>query len=109
MGSNEGCSPQRICDRGIEHPARSGEQVMLPKVSCILPMGYGEEFVKVAIQCFLDQDYEGELELVVVDNNDEPIEDLLDDVENVKYFRTPKKCVGWLRNYGTEQASGDVC
>ena len=41
--------------------------MFLPKVSCILPTGYGNRFVGVAIGCFLTQVYLGETELVIVD------------------------------------------
>jgi len=80
----------------------------LPKVSCILPTGYGDKFVATAIECFFNQSYEGDLELVVVDNNDEPIEELAE-VVFVKYVRSKRMSVGALRNLGTQHASGEIC
>jgi glycosyltransferase involved in cell wall biosynthesis len=82
---------------------------MLPKVSCILPTGYGQQYVKTAIQCFLDQTYEGELELVVVDNNQEPVKNVLPNDDRIKYVACGQgKSVGYLRNLGISHSSGDV-
>jgi glycosyltransferase involved in cell wall biosynthesis len=88
---------------------------MLPKVSCILPCGYGDKYVGVALQSFMDQEYEGDLELVIVDNNDggsPELEELADSLAlfaDVVYVRCPRTPVGALRNLGTEHASGDIC
>jgi glycosyltransferase involved in cell wall biosynthesis len=82
---------------------------MLPKVSCIMPTCYGDQFVQSATECFLDQDYEGEMELIVVDNNDDsykPTGGLVDD--RIKVIRTTRKPVGALRNEGIKAASGEV-
>jgi glycosyltransferase involved in cell wall biosynthesis len=73
----------------------------LPKVSGILPVGCGDRYFRVAMSAFLAQTYEGELELVVVDNSDKPIEDLLPDDDRIKYFRSDRLPVGALRNAGT--------
>src|ERR1700730_15074134 len=90
-----------------------GEQkvMSLPKVSCILPTGYGEKYVYGAIKCFLDQTYPGELELVVVDNNIAPIKHLLPEDPRINYvrFHCMPKSVGALRNIGTVYATGEVC
>jgi glycosyltransferase involved in cell wall biosynthesis len=84
---------------------------MLPKVSCILPTGYGEKFVGTAVRCFKEQDYLGELELIVVDNNDEPWSDELvaSLPSNVRYVRSKRMSVGALRNLGTANATGEIC
>jgi hypothetical protein len=81
----------------------------LPKVSGILPVGCGDRYFQVAMSAFLAQTYEGELELVVVDNSDKPIEDLLPDDDRIKYFRSDRLPVGALRNAGTSYATGDIC
>lgn len=81
----------------------------LPKVSGILPVGAGDKYFRVAMNAFLTQRYEGELELVVVDNSDEPIEALLPDDERIKYVRCERMPVGALRNHGTSFATGDIC
>jgi glycosyltransferase involved in cell wall biosynthesis len=86
--------------------------MFLPKVSCILPTGYGNRFVSVAIGCFLTQVYLGEMELVIVDNNDTPLLDA-DEIEALPetfvYVRSKRMSVADLRNLGTQHATGDVC
>jgi len=88
---------------------------MLPLVSCILPTGYGDKFVSLAIQCFLDQTYEGPLELVIVDNNEADISIGVEIPEGeerfaVTYLRAPRgKSVGFYRNLGTRAATGEIC
>lgn len=84
---------------------------MLPRVSCILPTGYGHKFVSMALSCWLSQTYEGELELVVVDNNDEPwSQELVASLSSdVRYVRGPRMSVGALRNLGTQYATGEIC
>lgn len=79
-----------------------------PKVSGVLPVGYGDRFFRVAMTAFLSQDYPGELELVIVDNSDEPIQALLLEDDRIKYIRSERKPVGALRNIGTEQATGEI-
>jgi glycosyltransferase involved in cell wall biosynthesis len=89
-----------------------------PKVSCILATGYGDKFVRTAVQCFLNQRYEGELELVIVDNNDVPWTERLG-VEaeelpalldlGIRYIRCLRMPVGALRNLGTQHATGEIC
>lgn len=82
---------------------------MLPKVSVQLCACYGE-MVKVAIQCFLNQDYAGELELVVLDNNKEgeTIERLLPLDSRIVYARCGRASCGKLRNQANALATGDV-
>ena len=87
---------------------------MFPRVSCILPTGYGDKYVPLAIQCFLNQRYEGERELIIVDNNDAEISfgcEIPADESRiaVQYFRCPRMSVGALRNFGTERATGEIC
>jgi glycosyltransferase involved in cell wall biosynthesis len=101
--------PERVCGRGERNDSETEGQVVLPKVSCILPTGYGDKYVFGAIQCFLDQTYHGELELVVVDNNDESIHPLLPPDSRIKYTGCSRQPVGRLRNLGTQFATGEVC
>jgi glycosyltransferase involved in cell wall biosynthesis len=82
---------------------------MLPKVSCIMPTCYGEEYVFTALSCWGAQNYEGELELVIVDNNDfyDARLELAGTVFG-QYIRTTRKPVGALRNEGIKAATGEV-
>lgn len=81
------------------------------KVSCIMPCGYGDKFVGTAILCFMTQVFLGELELVIVDNNDQPMLDA-DEIaglpENFVYVRSKRMPVGALRNEAIRHASGEV-
>jgi glycosyltransferase involved in cell wall biosynthesis len=86
---------------------------MLPRVSCILPAGYGDTYVGMAIQCFLNQKYEGELELVLIDNNDREVAfgcDIPWSMERiaVQYHTCKRMPVGALRNFGTQHATGEI-
>jgi glycosyltransferase involved in cell wall biosynthesis len=94
----------------------------LPKVSAILPCGYGSKYVTVAIECFLRQNYAGSLELVIVDNNADgsTIEHLLPEFDtsnpdpfdpnylSLRYMQCDRASVGGLRNMGSKIATGDV-
>jgi glycosyltransferase involved in cell wall biosynthesis len=88
---------------------------MEPSVSCVLPCGYGDNYVGLAIQCFLDQRYAGHRELVIVDNNDGDVEFGVNvpaymdpELVTVKYVRSKRMPVGALRNLGIKHATGDV-
>jgi glycosyltransferase involved in cell wall biosynthesis len=88
---------------------------MEPSVSCVMPCGLGDKYVVTAIQCFLDQTYGGQLELVIVDNNEGEVKfgvnapaDLDQERVSVKYVRAPRAPVGALRNTGIRHATGDV-
>lgn len=76
-----------------------------PSVSLIMPVGYGERYFRVALGCALGQDYKGHLTLVLVDNSVEPVLA----IKPHGYFRAARGSVGYLRNYGTARATGDVC
>ncbi len=96
--------------RALARWSKGLKLAMLLKVSCILPTGYGPEFAARATKCFMDQMYEGELELVIVDNNDTPLlppNTMLE--ERVKYVRSKRMSVGALRNLGTRHATGEIC
>jgi glycosyltransferase involved in cell wall biosynthesis len=81
----------------------------LPKVSGILPVGYGEEYFRVAADAFLASTYEGELELVILDNNETPLDpSLLPDDPRVQYHHCDRMPVGALRNLGTSYSTGDI-
>jgi glycosyltransferase involved in cell wall biosynthesis len=84
---------------------------MLPSVSLILPVGYGDRYFQLALACAQFQTYEGELEIVIVDNSDTSIVSLIDDEddERIKYHRCERMPVGALRNLGTSYATGEVC
>jgi glycosyltransferase involved in cell wall biosynthesis len=64
----------------------------------------------VAAEAFLSSTYEGELELVILDNNETPLDpSVLPDDPRVKYYHCARMSVGALRNLGTSYATGDIC
>ncbi len=82
----------------------------LPRVSGILPVGYGEAYFRVAATAFLASTYEGELELIILDNNETPLDaSVIPDDPRVRYFHCDRMPVGALRNLGTSYATGEVC
>lgn len=82
----------------------------LPKVSGILPVGYGSDYFRVAADAFLASTYAGELELVILDNNETPLDQsLIPNDARVKYYHCDRMPVGALRNLGTSYATGDIC
>ncbi|HEX3527301.1 MAG TPA: glycosyltransferase [Thermoanaerobaculia bacterium] len=78
-----------------------------PLVSCIMPTFDRRAFIPQAIGCFLAQDYPS-LELVVVDDGNDPIADLLPSDPRIVYLRlSDRKTVGAKRNYACERARGE--
>lgn len=82
----------------------------LPKVSGLLPVGYGDKYFRVAADAFLASTYEGELELIILDNNETPLDpSLIPDDPRVKYYPSERKPIGALRNLAASYATGDIC
>ena len=66
-------------------------------------------FIPYLIQCFLHQDYVGDMEWIIVDDGTDSIEELVKDIPQVKYIRLDKKVpLGKKRNLMHEQCSGDI-
>jgi glycosyltransferase involved in cell wall biosynthesis/predicted O-methyltransferase YrrM len=79
-----------------------------PLVSCIMPTADRREFVPLAVEYFLRQDYP-DRELIVVDDGADAVADLMPEDERVRYFRLDeRRSVGEKRNFACEQARGDV-
>ena len=80
----------------------------LPLVTCIMPTRDRRAFVPQAIRCFEAQDYP-RLELVVVDDGDDPIADLLPADPRLVYVRPDARLsVGAKRNLACERARGEI-
>ena len=78
-----------------------------PFVSCIMPTYNRREFVPHAIRYFLRQDYEN-MELIVIDDGEDPIEDLIPKTEKLRYYRLEKKIsLGAKLNLACQYAKGD--
>ena len=79
-----------------------------PFVSCIMPTYNRRALLPLALELFRRQDYPSR-ELIVVDDGDDPVGDLADKVEGVRYFRLPRRMtIGAKRNFACEQARGDI-
>ena len=81
---------------------------MNPSVSVVMPVGCGDRYFRLALGCFLGQDYEGTLEVIILDNSPASIECLLPSDPRVRYFRCERMSIGALRNLGASYATGDI-
>lgn len=81
-----------------------GEQ----RVSCIMPTHNRREFVPLALDYFLRQDYPN-CELVVVDDGSDAVEDLMPADPRIRYQRLEgRHAQGVLRNLACEAATGEI-
>lgn len=79
-----------------------------PLVSCIMPTFNRRPLVPLAIDLFTRQDYPSR-ELIVVDDGEDPVEDLVRGAEGVRYFRLPgRRSIGAKRNFAAEHARGEI-
>jgi glycosyltransferase involved in cell wall biosynthesis len=78
----------------------------LPLVSCIMPTCNRRRFVSQAIRYFLRQQYEPK-ELIIVDDGDEPVEDLVPADNRIRLIRLAERTrLGAKRNLACEAARG---
>jgi cellulose synthase/poly-beta-1,6-N-acetylglucosamine synthase-like glycosyltransferase len=83
------------------------DPVRWPLVSCIMPTYNRRGMMPLAIRSFLRQDYPNR-ELIVVDDGDEPVEDLVSGLPGLRYHRLERRrTIGAKRNAECEQARGD--
>jgi Glycosyl transferase family 2 len=82
----------------------------LPDVSIVMLTHNRRNFMPLAKYSYMIQSYpEDKLELVVVDDGDDPIEDELIGVPNVKYVRLEERTsIGEKRNIGVENAMYNI-
>jgi glycosyltransferase involved in cell wall biosynthesis len=79
-----------------------------PLVSCIMPTCNRRRFVPFAIHYFLTQDYPNK-ELIILDDGDDPVEDLVPDNTLIRYIRIEKKLtLGRKLNMGCNLAEGEM-
>jgi glycosyltransferase involved in cell wall biosynthesis len=96
--------PRPSADAALVHITRKEYP---PLVSCIMPTYNRRPFIRRAVECFQRQDYPN-LELIIVDNGNDPIRDLLPDDPRVRYFPVPQKLtIGALRNLACREAQGE--
>lgn len=81
---------------------------MFHKVSCIMPTANRRRFVPLAIRQFQDQDYPA-CELIVLDDGDDPVEDLIPADSRIRYRRIAgPNTVGVKRNLACQEAEGEI-
>lgn len=79
-----------------------------PLVSCVMPTWNRRAFIPCAIDCFLRQTYEPR-ELVILDDGEEPIEDLIPKDGRIRYvFENRRRITGDKRNRVNELALGEI-
>jgi glycosyltransferase involved in cell wall biosynthesis len=86
------------------------EKKELPFISVCTPTFNRRPFWKSAIKCFMNQDYpKNKIEWIIIDDGTDKIEDLVCNIEQVKYFKYDTKMpLGKKRNLMHEKASGDI-
>lgn len=79
-----------------------------PYVSCIMPTANRQNFIPLAIDYFLNQDYR-DAELIIIDDGRESVKNLIPNHHRIKYFYAdPIGTIGLKRNYACEKAKGDI-
>ena len=81
------------CDNDSDSDSVSGSgSEVLPFVSICTPTFNRRPFIPFMIKCFEHQTYPKErIEWIIIDDGTDPIEDLVKDIEQVKYFYYEEK------------------
>lgn len=86
---------------------RGADPARYPLISCVMPTFNRRSFIPLALQCFRDQTYPRK-ELVVVDDGTDPVADLLEGVQDVRYRRLARRLtIGAKRNLACREAQGE--
>ena len=79
-----------------------------PLVSCIMPTANRQKYVPIALDHFLNQDYQN-AELIIIDDGKESILPLLPKSSKIRYYYTePLGTIGTKRNYACSKAHGEI-
>lgn len=98
--------PISVPARPDPKPAPAHPETARPLVSCIMPTRDRRPFVSLALRCFEAQDYKPK-ELIIIDDGDDPIEDLVRDLPEVQYRRlNGRHSIGAKRNLACREARG---
>ena len=83
---------------------------LLPFVSICTPTFNRRPFIPYMIKCFEHQTYpKDRIEWIIIDDGTDPIEDLVKDIDQVKYFYYEEKMLlGKKRNLMHSKCSGDI-
>ena len=89
---------------------RNMKKKQKPFVSLCTPTFNRRPFVESMIKCFEHQTYpKDKMEWIIIDDGTDPIEDLVKDIPEVKYFKYDEKMVlGKKRNIMHEKSKGDI-
>jgi len=81
-----------------------------PLVSICTPTFNRRPFIKTLIKCFEHQTYpKDKMEWIIIDDGTDKIEDLVKDIQQVKYYKYDEQMVlGKKRNIMHEKCSGDI-
>ena len=81
-----------------------------PLVSLCTPTFNRRPFIPIMIKCFEHQTYpKDKIEWIIVDDGTDKIEDLVNHIPQVKYFKFDEKLtLGKKRNISNEKASGEI-
>lgn len=76
--------------------------------SCIMPTANRPQFVELAVDNFLNQDFR-DVELIIIDDGKESIASILPQHRRIKYFYVPPLgSIGVKRNYACNLAEGEI-
>ena len=83
---------------------------LLPFVSICTPTFNRRPFFEYTIKCYLHQDYpRHRIEWIIIDDGTDKVEDLVGDIQGVKYFKYDEKMtLGKKRNLMHEKSKGDI-
>jgi glycosyltransferase involved in cell wall biosynthesis len=98
-------------DKEMSENTDTDKQVKLkPFVSICTPTFNRRPFIPYMIKCFEHQTYPMDrIEWIIIDDGTDPIEDLVKDIEQVKYFYYEEKMLlGKKRNLMHSKCSGDI-
>jgi NACalpha-BTF3-like transcription factor len=108
--NKSGSQNQTSSNQTTSQKTSVGQYDHLPFVSICTPTFNRRPFWPMAIKCFQEYTYPKErMEWIIVDDGSDPIEDLVKDIPQVKYYYEKKQMIlGRKRNYMHEQAKGDI-
>jgi hypothetical protein len=89
-------------------PSSKTAKTEWPLLSCIMPTANRRAFVSLALKLFASQDYPNK-ELVIIDDGDDPVDDLVAGLQGVRYVRLSRRIsIGAKRNLACEEARGEL-
>jgi glycosyltransferase involved in cell wall biosynthesis len=93
-----------------KHRKNKSKKSVIPFVSLCTPTFNRRPFIPFMIKCFENQIYpKDRIEWIIIDDGTDPIEDLVKDIPQVKYFYYEEKMLlGKKRNLMHTKCSGDI-